>query len=43
MSQTSAMSQPPGRRRRMAPLIVAIALAGLFWLAIAAAFGAWLA
>jgi len=46
MSQSSVMSQPPGRRRRMAPLILAIALAAFIWLVIAvggAALGAWLA
>lgn len=43
MSRTSAMSQPPGRRRRLAPVFLAIALAALFWLVIAALLGAWLA
>ncbi len=46
MSQSSAMSQPSGRRRRMAPLILAIALAALIWLIIAvggAVLSVWLA
>jgi ferric-dicitrate binding protein FerR (iron transport regulator) len=45
MSQSSAMPQPSGRRRRMAPLILAIALAALIWLVIAvggAVLSAWL-
>lgn len=46
MSQPSATSPPSGRRRRMAPLILAIALAALVWLIIAlggAVLSAWLA
>nr|WP_295107422.1 hypothetical protein [uncultured Caulobacter sp.] len=46
MSRTSAMSQPSGRRRRLAPLILAIAMAALVWLVIAlggVAVSAWLA
>ena len=43
MSRTSVMSQPTGRRRRLAPVFLAIALAALFWLVIAVLLGAWLA
>lgn len=46
MSRISAMPQSSGRRRRLAPLILAIGLAALVWLVIAlggAAVGAWLA
>ncbi len=43
MSRTSVMSQPPGHRRRLAPLFLAVALAALVWLVIAVLLGAWLA